>query len=123
MNNISTKTTISALGVDNPFRINNVEDYALIEVTARSGPHEVVMSFPWAHSIPYMDISVQNAITKCKETAINSLTMHLEGVEKRRREAEAKMNWVNKLVNRIVAFARREIGFFFEKAKIGVDTD
>jgi hypothetical protein len=107
---IKTVTTISTLPADNDFKIHNVEDYALIEVTAQRGKAAASMSFPWAHSIPYMDISVQDAISKCEETVRASLQNHLD--EKKRREDAMTP------AEKFMRFVRREFAFFKSRAKI-----
>mgnify|MGYP001039914442 CR=1 FL=1 len=110
---MKTVTTISAMPSPNIFRIPNVEDYCLIEVTASEGEHKVSMSFPWAHSIPYMDVSVQDAVKKCASVAQDSLAQHLATLAQK----EARMT----LVEKFFRFLRREFAYFWGRGKIGVD--
>ena len=104
---MKTITTISALPADNIFKIQNVEDYCLIEVTASEGPHSVTMSFPWAHSIPYMDVSVQDAVKKCIDTTQTNLLYYLE----RNRKNETP-------VSKVLRFLRREIRHLITMTKL-----
>ena len=112
---MKTKITMAAMDKNNPFKIGNWMDYAQIDVTAHNadegGKDAVTMSFPWAHSLPYMDVKVQDAISKCRETAEKALRDHLEA----RARKEAKMTkW-----EKIVRFVRREFSYFWKMGKIG----
>lgn len=107
---MKTITTLSSLLKDNDFNIENYGDYVLIEVTASDGKDSATMAFPWAHTIPFMDVSVQAAITKCQETAKNALASHLEA----RKKKEDAMT----LVDKFFRFLRRELSYFWGMGKI-----
>ena len=114
---MKTKTTLSALPKDNIFRIENVEDYILVEVSAHVEDNEkesATMSFPWAHSIPFMDAAVQKAITNCQETVKNTLKNRME--EKRRKEMDAEAK--RTLCEKFFRFLRRELSYFWEMGKL-----
>jgi hypothetical protein len=98
------KTTITPLPAKNDFKIENHEDYSLIEVTASEGKHAVTMSFPWCTELPYGDVHVQDAIEKCKETTRASLLQHLEREDKKLPVAQ-----------RILRALRREIEFMWNE--------
>ena len=98
------KTTITPLLAKNDFKIENHEDYSLIEVTASEGKHAVTMSFPWCTELPYGDVRVQDAIEKCKETTRASLLQHLEREEKKL-----------PFVHRMARVVRREIEFMWNE--------
>ena len=104
---MKTITTISAMPSPNVFKIANVEDYNLIEVTASEGEHKVSMSFPWAHSIPYMNADVQDAVKKCIDTTQANLLYYLE----RNRKNETP-------VDKVLRFLRREIQHLMAMTKL-----
>ena len=108
---MKTKTTISALEQNNEFGISKYQDYARIEVTASEGKESATMAFPWAHTIPFGDVTVQNAINKCQETTKKSLVMHLERRESRNQKRTA--------AEKFFAFLRREVSYALSMTRIG----
>lgn len=107
---MKTITTLTQLPKENDFGIGNFEDYILVEVTASEGKNAVTMSFPWATSIPYMDVSVQDAVKKCEETTKKNLQMHLDRIKER--EAQAT------LVEKFLRFLRRETDFLLSMTRL-----
>lgn len=104
---MKTITTITAMPADNIFRITDIGSYHLVTVTAQEGEDKVEMSFPWAHSIPYMNADVQDAIAICAARVRDTMSQQIE----RRKNAQT-------LAQKLLAFIVGEVRYLFSMCKI-----